>query len=148
MRQITLAAMLISLVACGPKKFDSVYRTAQTVQSVVDGGATFLPYKEAVHAFNTELTTFSEQAADEQEAAVLNLYAEVLVPYTHALTLWILKEERQSDLLARHPVLDQMLEPYEVTFDDDMIAVDATMKTIWAVANVRLAAANARFNGR
>lgn len=148
MRHVTLIAMLTSLVACGPKKFDSVNRTAQTVQSVVDAGPTFTRYNEAVLAFNTELTKSSESAADEQEAALLNLYGEALMPYTHALTLWILKEERKSDLLSRSPVLEQMLGPYEVTFDNDMIAVDATMKTIWAVAKTHLATANARFNER
>ena len=146
MKRILVAAMLTPLVACGAHKFESVYRAAQAVQSAVDTSAGFARYNESVLAFNTELTRFHEQAADQQEAALLNLYGEALVPYTHALTLWILKQERQTDLLSRSPILDQMLEPYAVTFDNDVIAVDATMKTIWAVAKERLDKANAQFN--
>jgi hypothetical protein len=148
MRRIVLTAMLTSLVACGidKTKFEPTYRAGKTLQSAVETSVNLIRYTELVQALDAEVSIVRDRASGAKEKELVTLYEEALRSYKDALVIWQLKVEGRADVIFRGPTLDKLLEPYDVTFENDMAPAEATMRKIWPVASARLDRANARLN--
>lgn len=148
------AVASLTLGGCGidEKRFDGVYRSGKALEAAVDSGVTLLHYRELIQAFDTEVSIVNDRARGRAEKELVDKYEAAAQSYHHALLVWRLKVDGESDWIYSGPTLDKALAEYTIKWEGSSdlkrASVEASLPIIWAVAKVKLATANDVLNGK
>jgi len=137
--------------AAEPRKFESLHAAAKALDEAVVQGASYDRSGELARDFANELVAAGDKVENDEDRALLMLYARAGLAYGDGLSLWREKTKSpESNMLpASSASIAPLIERYRMpTVDDGRVDVDAGMRLIWAAAQTALRKAELLRDGR